>query len=109
MRSFIRFSGKEISVENVRIVDMEFNDTFIKELRNIYGQKAQFNITPFKNFIAPEQTDNIFNGVITGQYEGEAPISISVFYDIQPLEAFESESELPEPDLVVPAFLGFRK
>lgn len=109
MRSFIRFNGTETSMDNVRIVEPAFNEMLIAELRKVFGEKAQFNIVPAANFINEAQTDNIFTGIITGQFESEAPVNISVFFNAKPMEEFKSEAELPDADMVVPAFLGFRK
>lgn len=109
MHSFIRVNGKEAFVEGVRPIDLEFNDKVVSELRKFFGEKAQFNISPVANFINEDQTDNIFSGIITGQFESEAPISIDVFLDIAPIESFDSAAEMPEPDMTIPAFIGFRK
>lgn len=110
MRSFIRFNGQETSVENMLVIDNKFNAVIIEELRRVFGAHANFAITPTANFIDEAQTDNIFNGVITGKYEGECPVAIKVFTTPleKPINDLE-ESEEPEPQMVVPAFLGFRK
>lgn len=109
MRSFIRVNGKEAYVEDVRPVDVAFNEKVVSELRKVFGEKAQFNIRPVANFVNEEHTDNIFTGIITGQFESEAPVVIDVFIDIEPFDTFNSADELPEPDITIPAFLGFRK
>lgn len=108
MRSFIRFNGTETSMDNVCVVEPAFNEMLINELRKVFGEKAQFRIEPAANFIKEEHTDNIFTGVITGQFEGEAPVNISVFFNPKPIEELNLE-ELPDADMVVPAFFGFRK
>lgn len=109
MRSFIRVNGKEAYVEDVRPVDVAFNEKVVSELRKVFGEKAQFNIRPVANFVNEENTDNIFTGIITGQFESEAPVVIDVFIDIESFDTFNSADELPEPDITIPAFLGFRK
>ncbi|UIW11235.1 MAG: hypothetical protein [Enterobacter phage ENC9] len=109
MRSFIRVNGKEAYVEDVRPIDMAFNEKVVSELRKVFGEKAQFNIRPVANFANEEHTDNIFSGIITGQFESEAPVAIEVFIDIESFDTFNSADELPEPDITIPAFLGFRK
>lgn len=109
MRSFIRVNGKEAYVEDVRPIDIAFNEKVVSELRTVFGEKAQFNIRPVANFANEEHTDNIFSGIITGQFESEAPVAIEVFIDIEPFDSFNSANELPEPDITIPAFLGFRK
>lgn len=109
MRSFIRVNGKEAYVEDVRPIDVSFNEKVVSELREVFGEKAQFNIRPVANFVNEEHTDNIFSGIITGQFESEAPVTIDVFMDIEPMDTFNSADELPEPDITIPAFLGFRK
>ena len=109
MRSFIRVNGKEAYVEDVRPVDETFNEKVVSELRKVFGEKAQFNIRPVANFVNEEHTDNIFTGIITGQFESEAPVVIDVFIDIDSFDTFNSADELPEPDITIPAFLGFRK
>lgn len=109
MRSFIRVNGKEAYVEDVRPVDAAFNEKVVSELRKVFGEKAQFNIRPVANFVNEEHTDNIFTGIITGHFESEAPVVIDVFIDIDSFDTFNSADELPEPDITIPAFLGFRK
>lgn len=109
MRSFIRVNGKEAYVEDVRPVDVAFNEKVVSELRKVFGEKAQFNIRPIANFVNEEHTDNIFTGIITGQFESEAPVAIDIFIDIESFDTFNSADELPEPDITIPAFLGFRK
>lgn len=109
MRSFIRVNGKEAYVEDVRPIDMAFNEKVVSELRKVFGEKAQFNIRPVANFANEEHTDNIFSGIITGQFESEAPVAIEVFIDIESFDTFNSADELPEPGITIPAFLGFRK
>ena len=121
MRSFIRVNGKEAYVEDVRPVDAAFNEKVVSELRKVFGEKAQFNIRPVANFVNEEHTDNIFTGIITGHFESEAPVIIDVFIeseapviidvfiDIDSFDTFNSADELPEPDITIPAFLGFRK
>lgn len=109
MRSFIRFNGVETSVENARIIDAEFNNVFMQELRKVFGEKSMFIVEPDKNFVNEEKTDTIFQGIITGQFESEAPIKIAVFINpVLDITTLASD-EVPEPDVVVPAFLGFRK
>lgn len=108
MRSFIRVNGYEHSAEG-RAIDGDFNQMVVDKMRVIFGEKSQFNIVPTKNFIKEDQTDNIFSGVISGQYEGEAPVSITVYHDLpKSITEYDLES-LPEPDIVIPAFIGFRK
>lgn len=111
MRSFIRFNGTETSMDNVHIVDQEFNNMMIAELHKVFGVGAQFLVAPAANFVNEAQTDNIFSGIITGQFESEAPVNISVYTSTKldrPVGMYDKEDR-PDADMAVPAFLGFRK
>lgn len=110
MRSIFRFNGTETVVENKCPVDGDFNKAIFSELIKVFGANVQFRVKPVANFKAPEKTDEIFQAIIMGHWESEAPIQIDVYdgldYDVNGPEA---PAELPEPNLVVPAFIGFRK
>lgn len=107
MRSFIRVNGIEASVEGVRPVDFEYNNLVVNTLKGIFGQNAQFNIIAAPNFTNEENSENIFNGIIMGKYESEAPVTIQVFTELE--KPIEEHAELPEPNATIAAFLGFRK
>lgn len=77
MHSFIRFNGVEASIDNVIPASEEFNEVVVKELQKVYGDKL-FAIDPLLNFTNPGQTDTIFSGIMTGQFESEAPVKIQV-------------------------------
>ena len=76
MKSSFRFNGQELVVENVIPASEEFDSAVGNELRRVFGEDKKFDLRPVENF---EQTENIFNGVVTGQLESEAPIAITVF------------------------------
>ncbi|QHR72601.1 hypothetical protein dhabil_258 [Escherichia phage dhabil] len=96
MKSAFRFNGQELVVENVIPASEEFDSAVGNELRRVFGEDKQFDLRPVENFSQPEQTENIFNGVVTGQFESEAPISITVFVKKQPL-------------MTAAGFISFRK
>lgn len=79
MKSIFRFNEQELVVENVIPASQEFDTALGNELRRVFGDDRKFDIRPIENFTSPEQTENIFNGVLTGQLESEAPIKITVF------------------------------
>lgn len=95
MRSFIRFNGQEISVEGTIPANPQFEGIICEALREAYGNLV-FAIDMTQNFMHPDQTENIFMGVVSGQYEGEAPVTITAANEEGPL-------------FTVPGFLGFRK
>lgn len=96
MKSTFRFNGQELVVENVIPASEEFDSAVGNELRRVFGEDKQFDIRPVENFSYPEQTENIFNGVVKGQLESEAPISVTVFVKKQPL-------------MTTAGFISFRK
>lgn len=79
MKSSFRFNGQELVVENVIPASEEFDSAVGNELRRVFGEDKKFDLRPAENFVNSEQTENIFNGVVTGQLESEAPIAINVF------------------------------
>ena len=79
MKSSFRFNGQELVVENVIPASEEFDNAVGNELRRVFGEDKKFDLRPVENFVNSEQTENIFNGVVTGQLESEAPIAITVF------------------------------
>jgi hypothetical protein len=79
MKSIFRFNEQELVVENVIPASQEFDTALGNELKRVFGDNRKFDIRPIENFTSPEQTENIFNGVLTGQLESEAPIKITVF------------------------------
>ncbi|QQG30999.1 hypothetical protein [Escherichia phage UPEC01] len=79
MKSSFRFNGQELVVENVIPASEEFDSAVGNELRRVFGEDKKFDLRPVENFVNSEQTENIFNGVVTGQLESEAPIAITVF------------------------------
>lgn len=79
MKSSFRFNGQELVVENVIPASEEFDNALGNELRRVFGEDKKFDLRPVENFVNSEQTENIFNGIVTGQLESEAPIAITVF------------------------------
>lgn len=79
MKSSFRFNGQELVVENVIPASEEFDSAVGNELQRVFGEDKKFDLRPVENFVNSEQTENIFNGVVTGQLESEAPIAITVF------------------------------
>lgn len=79
MKSSFRFNGQEIVVENVIAASDEFNAGVFSSLQTIFGQDKIFEMRPVENFSNPEQTETIFNGVVTGQFESEAPVAVHVY------------------------------
>ena len=81
MKSSFRFNGQETVVSDVIPASDEFDIAVGNELRKVFGDDKKFDIRPIENFSHPEQTENIFNGVVTGQLESEAPIAVHVYLD----------------------------
>lgn len=77
MRSFIRLNGIEASIDGVIPASEQFSEVVVKELQKIYGDKL-FAFDPMQNFTNPDQTDTIFAGIMSGQFESEAPVQIQV-------------------------------
>lgn len=96
MKSSLRFLGQELVVEGVIPADNAFNEVVYDEFIKIFGTDKKFGIFPSENFSKPEQTESIFQGVVTGEFESEAPVKIEVYI---------------EDSLVasVAAFISFRK
>ncbi|EJP8998743.1 hypothetical protein NZD16_000251 [Escherichia coli] len=98
MKSSLRFLGQELVVEGVIPADNAFNEAVYDEFIKIFGTDKKFGILifPSENFSKPEQTESIFQGVVTGKFESEAPVKIEVYI---------------EDSLVasVAAFISFRK
>lgn len=96
MKSSFRFNGQELVVENVIPASEEFDIAVGNELRRVFGEDKKFDLRPVENFVNSEQTENIFNGVVTGQLESEAPIAINVF-------------DKKEAVITAAGFISFRK
>lgn len=96
MKSSLRFNGQELVVENVIPASEEFNKSLYDELIKVFGASFSFTICPVENFSRPDQSESIFQGVISGQFESEAPIAIKVV---------NNEVEV----MTIPAFISFRK
>lgn len=97
MKTTLRFNEIEMTVEDVTASSKEFNDALAAEMIRIFGHDRVV-VTPSKFFKDEEHTDNNFMGIVTGQLEGEAPISIKVL-----------DEKMEEVLISFPAFISFRK
>lgn len=98
MKSAFRFNGSEVIVENVIPASPEFNDAIVAEVQKVIGKDKHFIFQPVKNFAVPDMSEAIFNDLLIGKYEGEAPIVIIV-----------TDEKGSEIKMTFPAFLSFRK
>lgn len=78
MKSSFRFNGQETVVSDVIPASDRFNSTIMQVLTIVYGEDKKFDLRPVENFSNPEQTETIFNGVVSGQLESEAPIVVHI-------------------------------
>lgn len=96
MHTSLRYNESEVTAESLG-TSVEFGSLLEKEFKNTFGH-TNVAITPSVYFGKTlEESYGLYQAILTGNFEGEVPITISVY------------GETEEPKFSVPGFFSFRK